>query len=73
MSSRVPETSLPEAENLEVPGNEGPITSATPGEDVFGSPNNRIAISAITKINRKDFGLTWNVALEIGSISSATR
>ncbi|HEX3821265.1 MAG TPA: YceI family protein [Candidatus Sulfotelmatobacter sp.] len=28
--------------------------------------NTRVAISAITTINRKDFGLTWNAALETG-------
>ena len=28
----------------------------------------RVAISATTKINRKDFGLTWNAALETGGI-----
>lgn len=30
--------------------------------------NTRVAISATTKINRKDFGLTWNTALEAGGI-----
>jgi polyisoprenoid-binding protein YceI len=42
---------------------EGP-TPAT--KDPWG--NTRIAVSAITKINRKDFGLTWNAALETGGI-----
>jgi polyisoprenoid-binding protein YceI len=28
----------------------------------------RVAFSAKTKINRKDFGLTWNQALETGGI-----
>lgn len=28
----------------------------------------RIAASATTKINRKDFGLTWNAALETGGV-----
>jgi polyisoprenoid-binding protein YceI len=42
---------------------EGP-TPAT--KDPWG--NTRIAISASTKINRKDFGLTWNAALETGGI-----
>ena len=27
-----------------------------------------VALSATTKINRKDFGLTWNTALETGGI-----
>jgi polyisoprenoid-binding protein YceI len=30
--------------------------------------NSRVAVSATTKINRKDFGLTWNAALESGGI-----
>ena len=28
----------------------------------------RIGLSATTKINRKDFGLTWNSALETGGV-----
>ena len=42
---------------------EGPTP---PMKDPWG--NTRIAISATTKINRKDFGLTWNAALETGGI-----
>lgn len=42
---------------------EGP-TPAT--KDPWG--NTRIAVSATTKINRKDFGLVWNAALETGGI-----
>jgi polyisoprenoid-binding protein YceI len=42
---------------------EGPTP---PAKDPWG--NSRVAISAITKINRKDFGLTWNAALETGGI-----
>jgi polyisoprenoid-binding protein YceI len=30
--------------------------------------NSRIGLSATTKINRKDFGLTWNSALETGGV-----
>ena len=30
--------------------------------------NTRLGLSATTKINRKDFGLTWNAALETGGI-----
>jgi polyisoprenoid-binding protein YceI len=30
--------------------------------------NTRIGLSATTSINRKDFGLTWNAALETGGI-----
>ena len=37
-----------------------------PGKDPWG--NTRIGLSATTKINRKDFGLTWNAALETGGI-----
>jgi polyisoprenoid-binding protein YceI len=42
---------------------EGPSAAA---KDPWG--NTRIAVSATTKINRKDFGLTWNSALETGGI-----
>ena len=42
---------------------EGPTS---PSKDPWG--NTRIAVSATTKINRKDFGLTWNAALETGGI-----
>jgi polyisoprenoid-binding protein YceI len=42
---------------------EGPTA---PAKDPWG--NTRIAVSATTKINRKDFGLTWNTALETGGI-----
>ncbi len=37
-----------------------------PGKDPWG--NTRIGLSAVTRINRKDFGLTWNAALETGGI-----
>ena len=42
---------------------EGPTPA---GKDPWG--NTRIGLSAVTKINRKDFGLTWNAALETGGI-----
>src|SRR5271154_1092755 len=42
---------------------EGPTP---PMKDPWG--NTRVAISATTKINRKDFGLTYNAALETGGI-----
>jgi len=42
---------------------EGPTP---PAKDPWG--NTRIGLSATTKINRKDFGLTWNAALETGGI-----
>ncbi|HTC94190.1 MAG TPA: YceI family protein [Terriglobales bacterium] len=42
---------------------EGPTA---PGKDPWG--NVRVGLSATTRINRKDFGLTWNAALETGGI-----
>ncbi|HEX4322287.1 MAG TPA: YceI family protein [Acidobacteriaceae bacterium] len=42
---------------------EGP---SAPGKDPWG--NTRIGLSATTKINRKDFGLGWNAALETGGV-----
>ena len=42
---------------------EGPTP---PAKDPWG--NTRLGLSATTKINRKDFGLTWNTTLETGSI-----
>ena len=42
---------------------EGPTQ---PGKDPWG--NTRIGFTATTKINRKDFGLTWNTTLETGGI-----
>src|SRR5512133_567144 len=42
---------------------EGPTP---PAKDPWG--NTRIGLSATTKINRKDYGLTWNAALEAGGI-----
>ena len=42
---------------------EGPTA---PAKDPWG--NTRVGLSATTKINRKDYGLTWNAALETGGI-----
>jgi polyisoprenoid-binding protein YceI len=42
---------------------EGP---SSPAKDPWG--NTRVGLFATTKINRKDFGLTWNAALETGGI-----
>jgi len=42
---------------------EGPTA---PGKDPWG--NIRLGLTATTKINRKDFGLTWNSALELGGV-----
>ncbi|GAB4442835.1 MAG: YceI family protein [Anaerolineae bacterium] len=40
------------------------VTDEGRGQDPWG--NQRQGLSASAKINRKDFGLTWNVALETG-------
>ena len=45
---------------FEVEGPSGPHT------DPWG--NTRVGFSATTRINRKDFGLTWNAALEAGGV-----
>jgi polyisoprenoid-binding protein YceI len=37
-----------------------------PARDPWG--NTRIGLTATTKINRKDFGLTWNSTLETGGV-----
>jgi len=42
---------------------EGPTP---PAKDPWG--NLRVGLSAVTKIHRKDYGLTWNAALEAGGI-----
>jgi len=42
---------------------EGP---SEPGKDPWG--NTRIGLSATARINRKDFGLSWNAALESGGV-----
>jgi polyisoprenoid-binding protein YceI len=42
---------------------EGPTP---PTKDPWG--NTRVGVSATTRINRKDYGLTWNAALETGGI-----
>jgi len=42
---------------------EGPTA---PVKDPWG--HSRVGLSATTRINRKDFGLTWNAALETGGI-----
>lgn len=42
---------------------EGPTA---PAKDPWG--NTRIGLSATTKINRKDYGLQWNAALETGGV-----
>jgi len=42
---------------------EGPTA---PGKDPWG--NTRVAVEATAKISRKEFGLTWNAALETGGV-----
>ena len=42
---------------------EGPTP---PSKDPWG--NTRVGLEASAKINRKDFGLTWNAALETGGV-----
>jgi polyisoprenoid-binding protein YceI len=39
---------------------------STPAKDPWG--NLRVGLEAKTKINRKDFGLTWNAPLETGGV-----
>jgi polyisoprenoid-binding protein YceI len=39
---------------------------SAPGKDPWG--NMRLGLEATTRINRKDFGLTWNSALETGGV-----
>ena len=39
---------------------------SAPAKDPWG--NTRLGLSATTRINRKDFGLIWNAALETGGI-----
>jgi len=57
--------------DLTIHGVSKPVTFAvdgpsSPGKDPWG--NTRIGLSATAKINRKDFGLSWNAALETGGI-----
>lgn len=57
--------------NLTMHGVTKPVTFAVeglgqPGKDPWG--NLRIGLTATTKINRKDFGLTWNATLETGGV-----
>jgi polyisoprenoid-binding protein YceI len=42
------------------------VEAAELGKDPWGNP--RLGFSAETKLNRKDFGLNWNVALETGGL-----
>jgi polyisoprenoid-binding protein YceI len=56
---------------LSLHGISGEVTLTVEGptgqvKDPWG--NMRIAVSATTRVNRKDFGLTWNAALEAGGV-----
>jgi polyisoprenoid-binding protein YceI len=57
--------------NLTIHGVTKPVTFAaeglgTPTKDPWG--NLRVGVTATTKINRKEFGLTWNSTLETGGV-----
>ena len=54
--------------DLTVAGQTRPVTLEVDFEGAAGDPwgNTRIGFSATTRINREDFGLTWNQALETG-------
>jgi polyisoprenoid-binding protein YceI len=42
--------------------------SSAPRRESEGIGNARIGASATTRIKRRDFGLTWNAALETGGL-----
>lgn len=57
--------------NLTLHGVTKPVTfsvegPSAPAKDPWG--NTRVGLSATTKINRKEFGLSWNSALETGGV-----
>ncbi len=58
------------AGDLTIRGTSRPVEIAVEleglGNDPFG--NERVGFSGTTQISRKDFGLTWNVALESGGL-----
>lgn len=56
--------------DLTIHGTSRPVEIAVELEGVEGDPfgNSRVGFSGSTTISRKDFGLTWNVALESGGI-----
>lgn len=69
--SRVGEGELAVSGNLTIHGVTREVVFAVEGptpaaKDPWG--NTRLGLSATTKINRKDFGLGWNSALETGGI-----
>jgi polyisoprenoid-binding protein YceI len=58
------------AGDLTVHGTTKPVTLQVDFDGGGASPmgDERIGFSAATEVNREDFGLTWNVALETGGI-----
>lgn len=58
------------AGNLTIRGTTRPVEIAVELEGLESDPfgNQRVGFSGSTTISRKDFGLTWNVALESGGI-----
>ena len=56
--------------NLTIKGTTRPITLLVTEEGAATDPwgNQKIAFSATGKINRGDFGLTWNAVLETGGV-----
>ena len=69
--SRKNDDELAVAGELTIHGVTRPVTftvegPSAPTKDPWG--NTRIGLSATTRIHRKDFGLTWNAALETGGI-----
>jgi polyisoprenoid-binding protein YceI len=68
---RTAEEELAVAGELTLHGVTRPVTfivegPSAPAKDPWG--NLRIGLSATAKINRKDFGLVWNAALETGGV-----
>ena len=69
--ARTPDDELAVEGDLSIRGVTRRVTFAVDGpsaptKDPWG--NARIGLSAKTKIDRKDFGLTWNAALETGGV-----
>ncbi len=56
--------------DLTIKGETRPITLDVEYHGVVSDPwgGQRVAFSAFTEINREDWGLTWNVALEAGGV-----
>jgi polyisoprenoid-binding protein YceI len=58
------------AGDLTIAGVTKPVVLATELSGLAADPwgNDRVAFTASTEINREDFGLTWNAALEAGGV-----